>query len=547
MSAPLSLPHDWIPTLERFLQREPLVARVVVTEARGSTPREPGAFMLVGHNEVEGSIGGGRLEWEAIAAARELLADSAALARVNRVVLAADVGQCCGGVVSVWLERFTRDELPVLRAASEAGARGPTVLVSEVTVDGMRRRVVRRQDARGAPSAPAASGANGPVASIGASGPGGAGVSASVSGASDAVVSASVSEASDAVVSASVFGASDAVVSASVSGASDAVVSVAASGPSDAVVTSAAAPPLHGAAASTTDSATASTDVPPAISHLLREPRHTARPVVVTNPAGELIFIERLDDDLPAVWLYGAGHVGQALARILADLPLRLTWIDSRAELFPNTLPDGVRILRDADSVATISEAPVGAYFVVMSHSHPLDYELCHALLERNDFAWLGLIGSESKAARFRSRLARTGLGSEVIAKLVCPIGVEGITSKWPAAIAVAVAAQLMQKMSVAAEQPELPSAVAGEGLPQAASVIQRRSFDVPTPGAASPSQGLAADPRASATASRGGSAAPASLASPCAPELCATCGSSVTAPADPALTPKPGHETVTS
>jgi xanthine dehydrogenase accessory protein XdhC len=497
------LPHDWIPTLERFLQREPLVARVVVTEARGSTPREPGAFMLVGHDEVEGSIGGGRLEWEAIAAARELLVDSAALARVNRVVLAADVGQCCGGVVSVWLERFTRDELPVLRAASEAGARGPAVLVSEVTVDGMRRRVVRRQDARGAPSAPAASGASGPVASIGACGLGGAGVSASV------------------------FGASDAVVSASVSGASDAVVSVAASGPSDAVVTSAAAPPLHGAAASTTDSATASTDVPPAISHLLREPRHTARPVVVTNPAGELIFIERLDDDLPAVWLYGAGHVGQALARILADLPLRLTWIDSRAELFPNTLPDGVRILRDADSVATISEAPVGAYFVVMSHSHPLDYELCHALLERNDFAWLGLIGSESKAARFRSRLARTGLGSEVIAKLVCPIGVEGITSKWPAAIAVAVAAQLMQKMSVAAEQPELPSAAAGEGLPQAATVIQRRSFAVPPPGAASPSQGLAADPRASATASRGGSAAPASLASPCAPELCATCGSS--------------------
>jgi XdhC/CoxI family protein len=83
-----------------------------------------------------------------------------------------------------------------------------------------------------------------------------------------------------------------------------------------------------------------------------------------------------------------------------------------------------------------------------MSHSHPLDYALCHALLERNDFAWLGLIGSMSKAARFRSRLARAGLGVDVIRRLVCPIGVEGIESKWPAAIAVAVAAQLMQQIS---------------------------------------------------------------------------------------------------
>jgi xanthine dehydrogenase accessory protein XdhC len=189
---------------------------------------------------------------------------------------------------------------------------------------------------------------------------------------------------------------------------------------------------------------------------LFREPRQRAQPVLTRNAAGELTFIERLDDEFPAVWLYGAGHVGQALARILAELPLRLTWIDARAELFPETLSGGVRILHDADSVATVSEAPVGAYFIVMSHSHPLDFALCHALLERNDFAWLGLIGSASKAARFRSRLRRAGLGADVIGKLVCPIGVDGIESKWPAAIAVAVAAQLMQQISaVGVGQPE--------------------------------------------------------------------------------------------
>jgi len=340
------LPRDWMPALMRLLSREPAVARVVVAEVRGSAPREPGAFMLVGRADVEGSIGGGRLEWEAINAARALLegtnSSSLAPARLDKVVLAADVGQCCGGVVSLWLERFTRADLDLLRAADAAGARGAAVWATSIHGSSVERSVVRRSGA---------------------------------------------------------------------SAAAD---------------------------------------------QLLREPRQRAQPLLIRTPDGAVTFLERLDDDLPAVWLYGAGHVGQALARILMELPLRLTWIDSRAEMLPKVVPEGVRILHDPDSLATVSEAPVGAYFVVMSHSHPLDYALCHALLERNDFGWLGLIGSDSKAARFRSRLARAGLGADVIANLVCPIGVAGITSKWPAAIAVGVAAQLMQRISSAAERPVL-------------------------------------------------------------------------------------------
>jgi xanthine dehydrogenase accessory protein XdhC len=239
---------------------------------------------------------------------------------------------------------------------------------------------------------------------------------------------------------------------------------------------------------------------------LFREPRQRAHPILTRNAAGELTFIERLDDEFPAVWLYGAGHVGQALARILVELPLRLTWIDSRAELFPETLGRGVRILHGADSVATVSEAPVGAYCIVMSHSHPLDFALCHALLERNDFAWLGLIGSASKAARFRSRLRRAGLGADVIGKLVCPIGVDGIESKWPAAIAVAVAAQLMQQISaveVGVAQPEV--VIQGRELvrPMRAEAMRIESGRVgPVPG----------------ELARGDPA--------CAPENCTTCGS---------------------
>ena len=398
MSHSPGLPRDWIPTLERFLEREPTVARIVVTEARGSTPREPGAFMLVGQGGVEGSIGGGRLELEAIVAARALLADPSVAARVSKVVLAADVGQCCGGVVSFWLDKFSRDDVSLLRAAADAGARGAAVLVSEVTADGMRRRLIGLQD-----------------------------------------------------------------------------------------------------------------EATP-VDRLLHEPRQYAKPVVVASGSGELTFTERLDDIFPSVWLYGAGHVGQALARILAELPLRLTWIDSRTDLFPNPLPDGVRVLQDADSVATVFEAPVGAYFVVMSHSHPLDFELCHALLERNDFAWLGLIGSDSKAARFRSRLARAGLGADVIAKLVCPIGVEGITSKWPAAIAVAVAAELMQKISAAAAHAQ------SEAMPSK-----------PMPPKAMPPMALppkALPPKAMPPMAMPPTATPDPLNAPCVPERCSTCGS---------------------
>ena len=424
------LPRDWIPTLVRLLERQPLVARVVVTEARGSTPREPGAFMLVGHHCVEGSIGGGRLEWEAIAAARELLADPAVPAQTNKVVLAADVGQCCGGVVSFWLEKYTRDDLPVLRTAADAGARGAAVLVTDVTAGVIRRRVVRHEPP------------GGPRPAL--------------------FVNTATAVADERLP--------------------------------------------HEPRLRPQTPASAVTSVAAAVERLLREPRQHAVPVVLVTTPNTLTLLERLDDNLPAVWLYGAGHVGQALARILTELPLRLTWIDSRAELFPNNLPDGVRVLQDPDPVVTVSEAPVGAYVIVMSHSHPLDFDLCHALLERNDFAWLGLIGSDSKAARFRSRLARTALGPEVVAKLVCPIGVEGITSKWPAAIAVAVAAQLMQRISAAAER--------SDALATGVNTVRGAGDLPPRSRGELHNETQALDTRA-----------------PCAPELCATCGSTVSAP----------------
>ena len=357
------LPREWVVAVAQMLERESAVVRIVVAEVRGSAPREAGAFMLVGRGAVEGTIGGGRLEWESIAAARELLDDTSAAARLRKVVLGADLGQCCGGVVSVWLERFTRDDVGFLRLAGDAGVRGPAVLSSAI-----KGNLVERQLLGGA-------------------------------GGCEVTRAAAVG-----------FG----------------------------VVTGVAVEAGIGGAGGER------------AGELLSAPRGLARPVVVRDEDGRVTFLERLDDEFPVLWLYGAGHVGQALARILAELPLRLTWIDSRAELFPAVVPEGVRVRRDVDSLATVADAPPGAYFLVMTHSHPLDFALCQAILTRNDFGWLGLIGSASKAGRFRSRLSRAGLDAATIGRLVCPIGVEGIESKWPAAIAVAVAAQVMQQISAA-------------------------------------------------------------------------------------------------
>jgi xanthine/CO dehydrogenase XdhC/CoxF family maturation factor len=267
---------------------------------------------------------------------------------------------------------------------------------------------------------------------------------------------------------------------------------------------------------------------------LLSAPRALARPVVLRDGEGQVTFLERLDDEFPALWLYGAGHVGQALARILAELPLRLTWIDSRGELFPAVAPEGVRVRRDADSLATVSDAPPGAYFLVMTHSHPLDFALCQAILTRRDFAWLGLIGSASKAARFRSRLTRAGVDAATIGRLVCPIGVEGIESKWPAAIAVAVAAQVMQQISMV---PQLEDAEQREGVQWRGGVHQREGEQngARAPGAQESSvharraQGTDSQSRAALARTRAGSddevqPVRADEAN-CGVENCATCG----------------------
>lgn len=145
------------------------------------------------------------------------------------------------------------------------------------------------------------------------------------------------------------------------------------------------------------------------------------------------------------VMLFGNGHVGRALVQVLAALPCRVRWIDEREDDFPGTVPGNVEVVATDAPAAEIADAPRGAYVVVTTHTHALDFEIVEAALARDDWAYLGLIGSKSKRAQFAKRLEARGRGDEDLARVTCPIGApSGLTSKEPGVIAVGVAAEIL-------------------------------------------------------------------------------------------------------
>ncbi|MEI4488472.1 xanthine dehydrogenase accessory protein XdhC [Frigidibacter sp. MR17.14] len=152
------------------------------------------------------------------------------------------------------------------------------------------------------------------------------------------------------------------------------------------------------------------------------------------------------------LWIWGAGHVGRALVATLAPLPgLAITWLDTARDRFPDAIPAGVT-LRIAGAEA-IEAAPPGAEHLVLTFSHALDLEICHRLLTHG-VAKAGLIGSETKAARFRSRLRALGHSDAQILRIACPIG-DPALGKHPQAIAVGVAARLLREEAIARDTVE--------------------------------------------------------------------------------------------
>ena len=145
------------------------------------------------------------------------------------------------------------------------------------------------------------------------------------------------------------------------------------------------------------------------------------------------------------LWIWGAGHVGRALTSVLAPLPgVAITWVDIASERFPEAAPDTVTRRIEADPARAVATAPKDAEHLIVTYSHMLDLDLCHRLLTHG-FASCGLIGSSTKWARFRSRLAALGHSPAAIARIDCPIGDPGL-GKHPQAIAVGVATAFLRR-----------------------------------------------------------------------------------------------------
>lgn len=167
--------------------------------------------------------------------------------------------------------------------------------------------------------------------------------------------------------------------------------------------------------------------------------------ILTLTDTANLWWCEVIDPPLPQVWVFGAGHVGRALHRQLQLLPCHAVAIDNREEQL-QTLPETVRVITTDTPVAEVAEAPADAWFYVMTHSHALDFDLCSAILKREDFAGLGLIGSDTKRATFEKRLMHRGVDAALVGRLTCPIGLTSIQSRQPELIALGVAADLVQR-----------------------------------------------------------------------------------------------------
>jgi xanthine dehydrogenase accessory factor len=182
--------------------------------------------------------------------------------------------------------------------------------------------------------------------------------------------------------------------------------------------------------------------MPLAVKRLLAAARNQG-----TAPATQFLqgwLIEPVSHPTRHLWLWGAGHVGRALAEVMAPLPdLSITWIDIAPDRFPATLPEGVRALPVPDPAEAVALAPQNAEHLILTFSHMLDLELCHRLLNHG-FSRCGLIGSATKWARFRSRLAALGHTPAEVGKITCPIGDPSL-GKHPQAIALGVATAFLQ------------------------------------------------------------------------------------------------------
>ena len=316
--------------IHETIERYGTAGLLSVIDSAGSVPREAGArIVLQPDGSFFGTIGGGRLEYEAIAAARAALSAGRGAAQFRDWPLGPNLGQCCGGMVRTLTETFDAGDIEAVRHFMAAEELGAFLTRSGLADDG---RIIRALDLRTA-------------------------------------------------------------------GGED-----------------------------------------------------MAKAVTSFDPRS---FREGFGDAITPVLLFGAGHVGRAVVLSLAPLPFMVRWIDGRTDQFPQYIPQNVVAVCTEAMDRELADAPHHALVVVMTHSHPLDFNITVKALQLRKFNFVGLIGSETKRARFANWARQIGVPDSEIVNLVCPIGFAEIKGKEPAIIAAGLTAQLL----VARERPFLPPA----------------------------------------------------------------------------------------
>lgn len=329
--------NDWHSALFSAAADGESAVLVTIASVQGSSPREPGAKMVVTAHAQIGTVGGGHLEMRACDIARDMLAapptSVAAIRRIERFSLGPSLGQCCGGVVFLAFERIREND----RAALDC-----------IDACWRNREDITRLVALDATWPP--------------------------------------------------------------------------------VVVDGAGFPRMGA-----------------IPRIVPRPDHLDACHLIKDAEGGRWLVDPLLVRRPLLVLFGAGHVGAATIRALADLPCDVIWVDEREDIFPESVPPNVKIEVTDTPEAVVDDVPVGTSYLVMTHSHALDQLLAEAILRRVDAGWFGLIGSKTKRMQFEHRLLERGIARMRLSNMVCPVGIPGIGGKSPAVIAASVCAQLLQ------------------------------------------------------------------------------------------------------
>ncbi len=157
-----------------------------------------------------------------------------------------------------------------------------------------------------------------------------------------------------------------------------------------------------------------------------------------------VLLFEPMGQPQAQIAVFGAGHVGRALVPLLASLPCKVRWIDSRENEFPEQIPAGAEKIINDEVVDEVKNMPPGSYYIVMTHNHQLDLELTAAILKRDDFAYYGLIGSKTKRVKFEHRLRERGFTEDVMTRMRCPMGLPEVKGKLPVEIAVSIAGEVI-------------------------------------------------------------------------------------------------------